>query len=143
MIAIRTFRPADLAALDLQPAQAAWRERADRVGYAESLAAHHAWTGEVDGRVVGCAGFVPTIDGALRAWALLGCVPAAEWTRIVRAMRRTLADVLAQNSRVEACVKSGFGPGCKLMRVLGFTPDGVMPFGRGKDEMILFSKVAG
>ena len=85
MLTFVPYSPEDLRKVDLQPAQASWRERFMDLGYARSLdVPGRAWTGLDDaGRVAGCAGFAPQWEGRVIAWAVFGKVPRPAWSRVV------------------------------------------------------------
>lgn len=123
MIEFLPYRPEHLGALALQPAQAAWRDKMLRPGYAASLANGHAWTGrcQMSGRLLGSAGFVPQWPGRAVAWALFGAIPPASWPRVVAKIRGELAALHCGGyRRIEAQVARGFAPGCRLAHLLGF-----------------------
>lgn len=127
MIEFVPYEPGHLALVDLQPAQAAWRQWALRPGYAESLVAPgRAWTGLEDGRVLGCAGLaaVPGDPGRAVAWALFGRIPPRLWPAVVAKVRRVFAE--SGLRRIEATVQDGFGNGCRLAHLLGLEVEGRM-----------------
>lgn len=126
-ITFRTFEAADLERLALQAAQQdlrAWLSVPGRG--AELAAAGPAWTGEIAGAVVGCAGFRLIWPGRATAWALIGRIPPAEWVRVTAKVRAELAAAhAAGHRRIEATVTTGFGPGCRWVRILGFEVEGI------------------
>jgi hypothetical protein len=124
MIAFVPYEPHHFAAVRLPPEQHRWRELVLKPGFAESLVAPgRAWTGIVDGAVVGCAGLALQWENYAKAWALLGVGATRQWPAIVRKMKTVLAD--AGIRRIEADVADGFGNGCRLASLLGFKVEGI------------------
>lgn len=151
MIEFVSYSPSDLARIELQPAQAKWRDMFMAPGYAESLDVKgKAWTGLVDGEPVGSAGFAPQWQGRAIGWAVIGCrAPRAAWPVIVKRIRATIADELREqvekhgHARVEITVPVGFGAGCRLASLLGFEVEGEeRKFGPDGSNHFLYSKVA-
>jgi len=143
MLTFVPYSPEDLRKVDLQPAQASWRERFMDLGYARSLdVPGRAWTGLDDaGRVAGCAGFAPQWEGRVIAWAVFGKVPRPAWARVVAKVRKEMRALEAR--RVEITVPVGFGAGCRLAEILGFNIEGRMnAFGPDGADHYLYSKVA-
>lgn len=142
MLEIIPYQAHHLLALELQPAQAEWSNRILRPGYAQVLAENgEAWTGVVDGKVVGCAGLLPQWEGRMIAWAFFSPeIPRAAWPRIVAKMRAVFA---VASGRVEAYVVSGHGAGCRLVQLLGFKVEGRMAkFAPDGSDCFMYAKVS-
>lgn len=137
MIEFVPFEPWHLSQIEIPAAQAAWI----KPGYAESLANNMAWTGFIDDRVVGCAGFAPQWEGRAIAWALFGReIPKRAWTAIIAKVRKELA--CTAYPRVEATVPFGFGAGCRLANALGFQVEGLLSkFGPDGSDHFLYARV--
>lgn len=115
MILFEPFAPEHLAAL---PFDDAWKLLSS--GAAEELAKHPAFTGRLNGRVVGCAGVHPFLwDGRWNAWAFLTDETGPHMLQITRFVRFVLANFPVP--RLEAHVRAGFPQGVKFARALGFT----------------------
>ena len=138
------FHPAHLDSIELQPAQAWLRGFAvDPEAFAAAAVPGLSWSGVIDGTVVGAAGVLPQWPGRAQVWAWLSAIPPRHWTPIVRRMRAVLAEAGMRGfRRVEATVLSDFGPGCRLVRRLGFELEGLMrayaPDGR---DAFLYARV--
>lgn len=77
-----------------------------------------AWTAEVDGAPICCAGLMPVWDGRAYAWALLSKNSGKYMVPLTRAIRSRLS--VAGFRRVEMAVDSTFGAGCRWAGLLGF-----------------------
>lgn len=141
MLEIIPYQAHHLLALELQPAQAEWAARISEPGYAEAMTIGQAWTGMVDGKVVGCAGLLPQWEGRVIAWAFFsGSIPRAAWPRVIAKMRAVFA---AAPRRVEAYVVSGNGPGLRLVSLLGFKIEGRMAkFAPDGADCFMYAKVS-
>lgn len=151
MIEFVPYSPQDLARIDLQPAQMKARDLLLSEGYAEALDIRgKAWSGLVDGEVVGAAGFTPKWDGRSTAWAVFGRkVPKREWPVVVRYVRAAIAGELAEHkkktghARVDITVPLGFGEGCRLASLLGFKIEGINEkYGVDGADHFVYAKVA-
>lgn len=140
MIEFVPYEPWHLMVIDLQPTQTAYYQRFVQPGYAESLAKGVAWTGFINDRAVGCAGFAPQWEGRAVAWALFGRgIPKTVWPAIVRKVR---AETQGIKGRIEATVPFGFGAGCRLAKLLGFEIEGLMKaFGPDGSDHFLYARV--
>lgn len=121
---VEPFAAADLRALTLQPAQAAWRGRFDGETGLALQASGLAWTLFDGERVIGCGGVIDRGGGRGEAWALLAqdagrAMPAA--TRVVRRYLQT-----APFRRIEAVTAVDFPPAGRWARLLGFENEGPM-----------------
>ncbi len=143
-ITFTPFQPAHLDSIELQPAQAWLRGFAiDPAAFAAAAVPGLAWSGVVGGTIVGAAGVLSLWPGRAQAWAWLAAIPPRHWTAIVRRMRAVLDTAGAQGfHRIEATVLRDFGPGCRLVRLLGFETEGLMrayaPDGR---DAFLYARV--
>lgn len=84
-----------------------------------------AYTGVLDGKVIGCAGIIQSTFGSGTLWALLHRDAARHMLGIHRCAKRLLD--LHQMRRLEATTEVGFLAGCKWLEMLGFKPEGIMP----------------
>jgi len=95
-----------------------------------------SFTGEIAGRVVGCAGWLPTPDGAVEAWALFDRRSGPHMLGIVRACAAMLGKTAGP---VRALIDTAFEPSRRLAEMLGFVPTGQMsrsPDGRNLQTFI-------
>ncbi len=113
--AIVAFDPAHIDMLDVQDAQ---RIDAERRAVLSSDYGR-AWTAEVDGEPIACAGLIEVWEGRAYAWALIGRNAGPWMAAITRAVRRAL-DV-APFRRVEMAVDATFEAGNRWALLLGFT----------------------
>lgn len=128
MVEIAPFRPEDIDQIDPQrqhllEAQAAdWRAMAKLAGNSGP-----AWTGRIDGRVIGCAGFALLWQGRAAAWCLIGQdIPKRAWLGIYRAIETRIAQLPALGvQRLEAEAQFAFLPGNRLLTMLGFEREGL------------------
>lgn len=143
MITFVPYKAQHLRALELQPAQHAWLDRMMQEGYAEALEATRAWTGIIDGRVVGCAGLTQQWPGRAVTWALFGKIPKRAWPAVLRKIRAELdAEHMRGTRRIEATVVSTFGPGCRLVTKLGFMIEGKLrAFDQIGQDHFLYARV--
>ena len=145
MIRFVPYEAAHLAQVELQPAQARWRDQLFKEDYAKAMAVPGmAWTGLDGDRVVGCAGFYPQWEGRVIAWAVFGAVPRDAWMSIVRKVRKELRDCLADHGRhrVEATVPYNFGNGCRFAHALGFKVEALMKhYGPDGSDHFLYAQV--
>ena len=115
MIEFRPYLPEHLRQLEVQPAQRQWLARYGEPGYPEMLVSPYAWSGFVDGAVVGCSGIVTMWEGRGYAWCIFGDIPRPAWVPIVSKIRRVVKDAQAAGfQRIETTVPAGFGAGCRL-----------------------------
>lgn len=142
MVQFIPFQARHLLELDIQPAQYEWAARVLRPGYADNLeSAGPAWTGVLDGKVVGCAGIMPQWEGYAIVWAYFGMLPPRHWPRVVRFIRKTLD--AAGTRRLEANVVVGHGAACRLVNLLGFEIEGARKaFSPDGNDCFLYGRVA-
>lgn len=146
MIEFRAFEPDDLMALNLQPQQAmemgalpGWRE----LGHL-CHGAGPGWSGVIDGRVVGSAGFAVHFGGRAEAWCFLSDgIPMRAWVALHRAVASRVAQLSALGvHRVEASAAVGWLPGRRWLELLGFECEGVMrAYGPDRRDFFRFARV--
>lgn len=83
----------------------------------ELAAAGMAYSGVVDGVVIGCAGCAMIWPGRFVAWALLSGATGKHMVVITKAVRRALQTV---EGRIETIVSSEFKAGHRWVSMLGF-----------------------
>lgn len=117
LLRFQPFAVADLAAVSDLPADALDPRAADQ------MTGHGlAWTGSIDGRIVGCGGILPQHAGRGLCWlAVLPDLPRRAWIEI----RAKAAAVLAHAHRlglrrIEADVRTTFAAGRRFALALGF-----------------------
>ncbi|MBU7436518.1 hypothetical protein [Paraburkholderia fungorum] len=116
------FSPSHIDAFAVQSAQELMRPYFSRE-YAEAVAKTDAFTGFIDGRVVGCAGFIVQWPGRATCWAMVShTVTKREWVEINRAVQRAID--LRPEHRLEATCDSDFPGGHTWLRHLGFVREG-------------------
>lgn len=116
---IEPFKPEHLLAMSLLDSQPFIKAGLSDPSYATALAEHGAYTAVEGERVLGCGGLVQVWPGRFQAWAVLDKnIGPHQMTKIHRAVSRFLA---LQTGRVEAVVATGFAPGHRWVRLLGFT----------------------
>lgn len=134
MVTFLPFDPSHLALLDLQPAQWEFASQVKDRAYGAMLrdtgVAVSAIVPDANGvRLIGCAGIVPQWPGRAVAWVLMGRARKNDWTPIVRRMRAMIASAhRTGTTRIEATCDTGFGPGKRLLTLLGFRIEGTMDF---------------
>jgi len=139
---LRTFEPEDLRRVVL-PDHLEWRRpQIHDSEYAEALAqAGKAWTIWCDWRPVVCFGMYEMWARRWSAWTIMDVSSRRHMITVVR----TIADLIAEHPvpRLEAVVESGFVPGDRMIRMLGFQFEGLMrrylPNGR---DAAMFARVA-
>lgn len=144
-IAFVPFCPSDLGGLRLQGAEAYLQP------VVEGGAGHHlavpglAWSGMIDGRVVGCAGVWPIWEGRASTWALFGEIPKPQWLRLHRHVLRVLERAHGLGYwRIEAAVDAGFAPGRRWVSALGFvneTPEAMAGYGPTGRDFLLYARI--
>lgn len=124
------FEPDHLRQFTPQPVQASLmpfiRDNLAVIGPA--YAQGRAFSGVVDGRVVGSAGVRVHWPGVGVAWALLSVEALAHPTALVRACARGLTAIerALGLARIEATVALGHGAGDRFLATLGFEPEGLL-----------------
>jgi RimJ/RimL family protein N-acetyltransferase len=146
MIDLRAFEPNDLAALKLQPQQEmemgalpGWRELGEMCH-----GAGPAWTGLIDGRPVGCAGFAVHFGGRAECWCFLSDdIPRRAWVSLHRAVASRVRQLQVLGvHRVEASTAVGWLPGRRWLEMLGFECEGVMrAYGPDRRDFFRFARV--
>lgn len=116
---VRPWRKGDSEKIDLQPSQCYSGDLADLSQDLTGLSdAGLAWTGEVDGQIICCAGLAPQWHNRAIAWALVGKSAGKHFAVIHKAIHRGI--VAAPYRRIEAHVDVGFPQGARWMKMLGF-----------------------
>jgi RimJ/RimL family protein N-acetyltransferase len=121
---IEPFKPEHFDTLILQPAQEYARPNLENRGYGEALASRgDAFTGFIDGRVVGCVGVLPMWEGRAEAWALLARDVGLRGMREVHnAVLRYLE--MCPYRRLEAHCDADFPQARRWLEMLGFEFEG-------------------
>lgn len=145
MVEISDFEPADIEDLVLQTQQLAEMAMVDWRGMVRAAATvGPAWTGRLDGRVIGCAGVSLSWRGRAHAWCVLSDgIPRCAWVGIHRAVADRL-ERLAELGvwRLEAETALGFRPGIRWLTLLGFEREGTARgFGPGGEDFVRFARV--
>ena len=101
-----------------------------------------AFTGVVEGKVVGCAGIFPHRTGVGEAWTLMLPSTAKQYSLdLHRAVKEHLPQMVEAFGfwRIEANVKAGFVKGYKWAEALGFQLESLMPlWGPSKETYARF-----
>jgi RimJ/RimL family protein N-acetyltransferase len=149
MLRFVPFEPDHLKVLRLQAAQSALDRVIGNTAYAAMLRdGGVAMTAIEEGangvRVAGCAGILFQWPGRGVAWTLLGEIRRAEWVAVARRMESMLQSAHRTGTRrIEAAADAEFAAGNRLLRMLGFQPEGRMraysPEGR---DHILYARIA-
>jgi len=143
----RAFSYCHLAALRLQQAQDYLQPVIETPSYGLALEVPGlAYSGVIDGQVVGCAGILPQAPWRAIAWALLSQeIPARCWPTIHRLVLRVLDEAhLRGYHRVEAVVDADFDAGIRWAEMLGMrceTPQGMRGWGPEGGTHLMFSSV--
>lgn len=124
------FAPGHLRRLAPQPAQAQvalYRDwLADNIdSYAMRRA---AFSGVIDGRIVGCAGVRPMWPGVGEAWAVFSGEALIRPFALFRAATRGLAAIEAAQGlrRVQATAHDGHAAAARFLEALGFRREGLL-----------------
>lgn len=144
MITFSQFRAEHLSAVVPQKLLA--YEAKVAVEHAQTLASGVAFSGWVDGKCVGAAGFYIIWGGRATCWAVLSSKVGPHLGDISRFVRRVLAhyEDAGVVNRFEATVNSDFEDGLRWARVLGFsceTPGGMRKYGPGGESFHMFARV--
>lgn len=83
-----------------------------------------AWTGEVDGQPIICAGFMPIWEGRAFAWALLAQSAGRHMAAVHRAARERIR--AARFRRLEAYVDPRYPQAARWVSMLGFQREGLL-----------------
>ena len=138
---VRPWRVGDSESIRLQQAQ---RYSGDLADVSQDLTPLSevglAWTCEVDGEVICCAGLLPQWENRAIAWALIGESAGRYFAAIHKAAHRFL--VRSPYRRIEAHVDVGFPQGARWMKMLGFEVEAYMKaFRPDGADMLLFARV--
>lgn len=123
---VRAFRPDDLKAMRLQPAQAWLARTIEQPGYLRRVQASESYSAENDRGLLLIGSLFTIWPGRMELCALLSeLVGPSELVSLHRGVRRFLSEA---RGRVEATVDGAFPEGHRWMEMLGFTcetPDGM------------------
>lgn len=128
-VVIRGFEPLDLTVIKLQAQQAAEHEALPQ--WTQAGPAMHAagpcWTAELQGEVIGCAGFLLHWRGRAGTWCVIGVdIPRHCWVALHQTVITRLRQLPALGvRRVEAESQVGFLPGARWLEMLGFEREGI------------------
>ena len=137
---ITRLRKEHLETLVLQDAQAYLGDDIVQAGYAEMLLSGMAFTGMVDGEVIGCAGCIEQWDNRAVAWALISKDAGRHMVSAHRAVDGFLKQ--APWRRIETTVDSSFSAGHRWMRMLGFSHEGRMiAYGPAGQDFDMYARV--
>ena len=123
MIKFIPFNPGHLDRFMLQPSQEyLGRMVSDPIARLNAGKSRSAWSGVVDGRIVGSAGVLPVNGGAGYCWALLSnSIPKSSWVRITRFVISELDKAQRDGMRnLYTTVKEDFCQGHEWAKILGF-----------------------
>lgn len=114
---IRAFQPADLLAIDVQPRQS---DQAGEMTIAqgERMAGDWAWTAEIDGRAVCCAGLWHVYGETAIAWAFMAEDAGPHLLAVTRKARKAIA--AAPWRRLEATATPDWPAANRWLALLGF-----------------------
>lgn len=140
MIKAIPFDPLHLEFMDVDPAFASQASREDPAMLARSAEAY-SFIDDETGNVVAVIGAMKTFDGCCFLWSIFStkaCKHLLTITRFAKRWLLTLGFV-----RMECTVMSGFRPGHRWMRILGFKRETTRPMKKwdGIDDFHLYSKV--
>lgn len=122
---VRTFQPADLFAIAVQPSQSNVHDAMKDPNYGEALKkAGPCFTATSDGEVMICAGVITQWHGNDRAWAILSWKAGKCMFGITRQIRRWLK--FNNHRRVDCAVDCGFPDAIRWAELLGFECEGRM-----------------
>lgn len=133
------FDDSHIAAMDIQEAQAAAKILVTPE-YLAWLCTGDAYTVLVDGKPIVSAGVAPFGDGRGLAWALFAQCSGPHFVRLVRYIRRYLADTPFR--RVEATVDTRFTAAVRLAKLVGFEIEGTMrQYGRDGGDHHMMARI--
>jgi RimJ/RimL family protein N-acetyltransferase len=139
MLDVRPFRPEDYVAAVAargEPEARALQQGRVYVKYGA------AFSGFLDGAIVGCAGLMLPWPGLGEAWAILTPLGRAHGGVVHRAVLRGLRGLIRTHGirRLQADVIADFAPGCAWMTHLGFHREGLMPaYGPGGETFVRYA----
>jgi len=142
MVEIRGFHPADVDAFE--PVGYGLSDMDWRTMIRMAARSGPAWTGELDGRIIGCAGLGLLWQGRAQTWCVLAPnIPKRAWIGIHRAVAVRLAQMGALNIwRIEADALFGYLPGARWLRMLGFEQEGLArAYGPDRQDYLRFARV--
>jgi hypothetical protein len=125
---IIAYKPAHLARIAPQGAQAGIAGNLDRETAVSLAIDGSAFSAVEAGRIVGCAGIVPLWPGVGHAWAVLSDAALAHPVTLTRTVQRELSRIEAALDlrRVQATVAEEHIAGRRWLAWLGFEVEGLM-----------------
>lgn len=137
MISVEPFEPCHLAAIEVQPMQAASLPVEARLWFAtRAHALGPAWTArDRDGRIILCGGLLVAHEGAATAWCLMARAKGTALLAITRRIRAMIA--AASWRRIDMMTDPDFPEAGDWARLLGFQLEGVRAASAadGRDEL--------
>lgn len=129
------FSPHHIEVFDVREAQEEMRPYFS-AEYAQAIAQTDAFTAFIDGRIVGCAGFIQPWPDRATCWALIAAgLTLRQMVQITRAVKSAIE--LRAERRLEATCDSDFDGAHSWLRHLGFAREGTLraytPAGRDND----------
>jgi hypothetical protein len=99
-----------------------------------------AFSGEVGGRIVACAGIATQFTGMGTMWAAVAVDAKPSFVRLHKCALRLLQSM--QLRRIEATAEADFGPACRWLELLGFRSEGLMrAYGPDGRDHIRYARV--
>ena len=99
-----------------------------------------AFSGEVDGRIIACAGIATQFAGMGTMWAILAQDSGPYFVRLHRCGKRLMESLGLR--RIEATTEADFAPGCRWLEMLGFQSEGRMrSYGLNGEDHIRYARV--
>lgn len=142
MIEVIPFHPDHLGLIHIQDAQAgANKIIRDNPDYGKTLASQgDAYTVEVDGVPMLCAGVIRLDDGRGWVWMLFASNSGRHFVRICRYVRRYLESCGLR--RIEASIDCTFKEGIRLAKLMGFEIEGRMrQYGANGEDYFMMGRV--
>lgn len=122
---IETFKREHLDALTLQPMQQYMRPFLMRDDYLSFYESQESYTAIIDGRVVGCGGFMEMWPGRVQIWSLLARdIGPRGMLQVHNAVKRGIA--MRTEHRIEAMCDPAFENAQRWLHALGFEREGLM-----------------
>ena len=145
MIEFRGFQTSDLGGLNLQEFQKSIDDLINDEEYGEKcMLSEMAFTGFLDGKVVGSAGILKTDDHVGQCWMVLGDdIPLRGWVEIAQKNREIIKVAHSLGMwRLWCTVLLGFYAGERYAQRLGFECEGVMRhYDRDGNHHALYAKI--
>ena len=137
---VEPFKPEHLLTMNVQEAQRGALPSLTPE-YAQRLQnAGPAFTGFVDGRVIGCAGVGYLSSSNAILWSVLAEGAGRHMVGIHRCALRLLSTLTIR--RIEADVLKGFEPGCRWLEKLGFEYEGPLrAYGEDGSDYMRYARI--